>query len=454
MPPQLQALMRPLKQMRVAWRLSLVAAALILLCSVLVGLRSHSLQTQLDGDTALALSESELVAAAARGEREIRAALVRLTQDRRLGFNYLEWRSPQGLLLGRSGAYEGLKLPLLAPEYSEQLQDWLQQRGDHRGLLRISHGPEMLGQLLFVRSDAWSALAADPGLRAARWLAWISGALALAWLGIALLQLSTEQNPAALLAQRAGGRVQPSTERSPSTGVGLQDQQLSTALGQAGLGLIVSDEQHRILAINPAAGEITGWPASEAEGALIYSVLHPLGDDEQPLKTPAESALISGSKQLNCSLRTRGGALRAVQLWAVQVPGEPATVHTVLAPAAQESGLLRARRLMAVFDQLDWCLLVVDAQGRILMANARASELFGYRRAELLGMVVTKLLPVPFLKQLAVGLADYLPPQAPDLPEVVGWRRDASTVALQLQVRRLDEGPEQQLLLLLSEKVS
>ena len=69
-------------------------------------------------------------------------------------------------------------------------------------------------------------------------------------------------------------------------------------------------------------------------------------------------------------------------------------------------------------------------------------------------MVVTKLLPVPFLKQLAVGLADYLPPQAPDLPEVVGWRRDASTVALQLQVRRLDEGPEQQLLLLLSEKVS
>ena len=451
MPVNLKALLRSLKQMRVAWWLGLAVAGLFLRCSWMVGLRIQQLQAQVDGRSALAAAESELLAAAARSEREIRAALVRLTQDRRLGFNYLEWRSPQGLLLGRSGVYEGLKLPLLAPDYSQQLQDWLQQRGEHRGVLRLAHGSEVLGQMLYVRSDDWSALAADPGLQAARWLVWISGLLSLAWLGLAALQLRGEQNSPALLAMRAQGRTVAPADRSAVQDAGTQEQALCAALNQAGLGLIVSDQQHRIVEMNDAAAQITGWPAAEALGVLIYSVLHPLGDDEQPLKTPAESALSMGHKQLTCSLRTRGGGLRPVQIWASVTPGAAAMVNTILVPTAAESGLLRARRTEAVLDQLELCLLVIDPQGRILMANARASALFGYRRVELLGMVVTKLLPVPFLKQAAVSFADYLPPQAAGLPPVVGWRKDASTVELQLQVRRLEDGPEQQLLLLLSE---
>ena len=69
-----------------------------------------------------------------------------------------------------------------------------------------------------------------------------------------------------------------------------------------------------------------------------------------------------------------------------------------LAPSASDRNA--ASTLQGVYQRIFECspdgLLVVDAEGRITMANAQIEALFGYTRGELLGQAVEKLVPARF----------------------------------------------------------
>lgn len=56
----------------------------------------------------------------------------------------------------------------------------------------------------------------------------------------------------------------------------------------------------------------------------------------------------------------------------------------------------REQRLRTLLDAAPEAMLLTDATGRIVMLNQRAEQLFGYRREELLGQVLDRLLPLRF----------------------------------------------------------
>lgn len=92
----------------------------------------------------------------------------------------------------------------------------------------------------------------------------------------------------------------------------------------------------------------------------------------------------------------------------------------------------------AALDHVAEAVLCTDDAGVIRAVNARVASLFGYSRESLLGDSLSKLLPVPFLNDTTVRLADYLTGGARAAqPRVVGWSAAAQSFAVEIRVERL-----------------
>ena len=113
---------------------------------------------------------------------------------------------------------------------------------------------------------------------------------------------------------------------------------------------------------------------------------------------------------------------------------------------ARETDELRreARLSQAVIDHLDEGLITTDRAGVVRTANARALAMFGYSREEIDGFSVGKLMPVPFLNTPSVKLSDYVDAAdaARSLPRVIGWRKDATTFPVELEVQPMSLGAD------------
>lgn len=439
------------------WWLVFFASALLGLFSALDWQQRARDQAQRDLDQALDWASGQLEPLIAAGDTSrVRALLIQMVNDPQLGFRQLEWRTIDGQLLGRAGRHDGLKLPLMADEYSQSLQSWLNDQGDERGRLRLAGLGSEASWLLYVRSDPAGAQAtggSGQGLPAL--------GLLIALIAAGLLWLRRDALQAAAT-RPAADRLVPTPEvrerrRPQVTGDELTRADLGHALGMLDRGVLVIDAGQRIRYINATAVRLTGWPAIDALGALAYSVLHPMGDDEQPLKLPSESVQANGQEaQLECRLRTRDGTVREVEILAAPFSAGAGRSVLMLVRDLGESADPRAeleRRLRGhqqVLDHLQEGVIRTDSRGRIVWVNARIQRLFGYRETELLGVPVTKLIPVPFMNSPAIRLTDFIGLRAGrPQPRVVGWRKDATTFPVGLVVDRISVDGNEELLLLI-----
>lgn len=105
------------------------------------------------------------------------------------------------------------------------------------------------------------------------------------------------------------------------------------------------------------------------------------------------------------------------------------------------------RRSATLLDVVPDAMVCVAADGRIALVNARAEQLFGYRREELLGQLVEILVPESAHGALdqhrADCPADLGPRQAGARTELAGRRSDGSTfpAEIALSAADTDEGP-------------
>jgi PAS domain S-box-containing protein len=87
--------------------------------------------------------------------------------------------------------------------------------------------------------------------------------------------------------------------------------------------------------------------------------------------------------------------------------------------------------LRQLIDALADGIVLAGEDGRIVLANRRAAEMFGYRPAELAGQLVESLMPAGLREAHRVDRASYaLKPVArpmADRARLVGLRRDGST---------------------------
>lgn len=92
----------------------------------------------------------------------------------------------------------------------------------------------------------------------------------------------------------------------------------------------------------------------------------------------------------------------------------------------------------AALDRVSEAVVCTDDAGVIRHANARVADRFGYAPESLVGDSLSKLLPVPFLNDSTVRLADYLAGGSRAAqPRVVGWSANAQSFAVEIRVERL-----------------
>ena len=166
---------------------------------------------------------------------------------------------------------------------------------------------------------------------------------------------------------------------------------------------------------NKAAEKTFGYTAEEIVGRHI-SVLFPpdrLGEEDEILARIAKGERVEHFETVR---RRKDG---------VDVP-----VSLTISPIRDESGKIvgaskivrditrrhqanvalqmSEHRFRQVVEACPSALLMADAEGRIELANRQAQDMFGYSEAELIGMSVDKLLPVPLRRQHADLRAAFL----------------------------------------------
>ena len=409
-------------------------------------------QSALDRRQDLAIAAAALSPPLAAQQREnLHDHVAALIADHRAGFTLLAIRDTHGVLLATAGRFERWRLPLVSGQAMQRLRGRLYGLTGTAGELPLEHDGRPLGTLEYVHSSLFGQAARESSLSRLRWTSWLMLLLGLASIAALAQALRRGKPDSALWLRRLNWDRLPAAGSDPAQHaeahiVGLARNRAGTALDALQRGMILVDAQARVLALNATAARLTGWLVTDAPGRLVFSVFHPLDERDAPLVTPVETCLREGRElpPTELRLRSRDGSVLPVEVMAAllrdplggQVDGAVMIFHDISERRAVIEQLRRQARLsQGVIDHLVEGVLTTDPAGVIRFANARALRMFGYAREDLDGVSVTKLMPVPFLNTPGVKLTDYVGGRvAGKQPRVVGWRKDATTFPVELQV--------------------
>lgn len=436
-----------------------MAAVLLGLFSTRALFRSGGLQDELNRGQALDVAAEELTPLILAGGGDALVRRVRyLVRESDLGLTYLAVADAAGAILAVDGRFERLAVPLLSTLAVQRVRGWLYRLTSERGTLSLDLGPRAIGKIDYAVSAGFAVDVRERAVSELRLVGWIG--LLLAFPTAAALAFAITRRPSTptgqtpLLARVQGqGRVLEHDVDEDIVGPEVTEtlrQHGIHALDALKRALIVVDPDARIRFMNRSAAEITGWSAQDARGRLVYSVFHPLDEQQAPLVTPAETCLREGREYEPKELwvRARDAKVHAVEVMAALLRERPGSAPTGAAMVFHLiddrrdliDRLKRQSRLsLGVIDHLVEGVLTTDTAGVIRFANVRAQRMFGYARGELDGVTLTKLLPVPFLNVPGLHLTDYIGGRHHGrLPRVVGWRKDATTFPVELLVQPMN----------------
>lgn len=142
--------------------------------------------------------------------------------------------------------------------------------------------------------------------------------------------------------------------------------------------------------------------------------------------------------------------LRSLAGEAMAVPGVPAAPSQArvsqspepLRPVAEPSPPA-ATTLLQLIEAVPDALVVIDAAGRIVVVNKQTEDMFGYRRAEILGQPIEVLVPERFRTDHVAKRDGYLAKANPDARpmgaglELVGRRKDGREIPVEISLNPL-----------------
>jgi PAS domain S-box-containing protein len=149
---------------------------------------------------------------------------------------------------------------------------------------------------------------------------------------------------------------------------------LSAILDTVGALVVVLDRQGRIIQFNRACEALTGYSFLEAQGKAIWD-LFLAAEERSEFKQLFEKICerVERTEYESCWV-TRDGAPRTIAWSAAVLPGAGQTPSYVIASGIDVTEQKRAK-------------------GKVVLVNAQTEKLFGYRREELLGQEIEKLVP-------------------------------------------------------------
>jgi PAS domain S-box-containing protein len=181
----------------------------------------------------------------------------------------------------------------------------------------------------------------------------------------------------------------------------------ATILSSISEAVIATDTEGSVRFMNPAAERLTGWTSREAQGVSAETVLHLVAD----------GGSVRTADLLGSVLRTRGMLWLSADAQAVERYGAPVSVDGSIAclidglgrpvgaaitlrdvtktRTAQSALQMMAARLRAVVDTAVDGVLLLDAQGSVLMSNPACAGLFGCTTEEIVGCGIDAWMALP-----------------------------------------------------------
>ncbi len=253
------------------------------------------------------------------------------------------------------------------------------------------------------------------------------------------------------------------------------EENLAITVHSIGDGVIATDAAGLVTRVNPAAERLTGWSADEARGRPVSEVFRVILEATRtPAPVPVEAVLRTGAQagisnhtilvardgterplgDSAAPIRNGSGALVGVVMVFRDISAERAAERSLQESkeelerrVAERTAALAAseRQFSDLFEFAPDGVVIVDADGRITLANRAAEHLFGWARADMLGRPVEMLVPLASREPHEAWRAGYGQPggarsvrQGP--ARLAAMRRDGSEFPVEISLSPMHSG--------------
>jgi PAS domain S-box-containing protein len=231
--------------------------------------------------------------------------------------------------------------------------------------------------------------------------------------------------------EQADGSYGPMTELSE--GLAFDERWFATALSSIGDAVIATDQDGRVLFLNPVAEALTAWPADQARGkdlAEVFPIVHEV--TRLPVENPVRKVLDTGKTvglANHTTLIARDRREIPIDDSAAPIKDARGRVAGVILVFRDVSERRRAelvnQRLAAIVASSDDVIASKDLDGVITSWNRGAERILGYAAQEVIGKHVSMLMPPEALE---------------DTEKILGRIRRGETVDHYLTKRRRKDG--------------